>query len=340
LEGPLTDCVTGIEKVGPVVKNDPKLLDIMHYLGIGAVTLANNHIMDYGIIGLADTIKTLEDMNIAYCGIDRDGSKRENGIIISREFKGKKVSLVGLCEREFNVVPQTLIGAAAASDIEIFYQISAARSNSDFLIVMFHGGVESYSLPSPITVARMRYLVDLGADCVIMHHSHCISGYEEYNGKAIYYGLGNLIFPYAGLESDAKWNTGYLVQLTIEDNDMLTTKILPYQQRYQGETLYIESLTEESALEFDESFSELSKQIGSPDLLLRAWEQFCSKGDYSYLRYFSPQNMLFRLMRKMGLSTMNTRHARTLVNIIRNSSHRERAICALEQWARLKGSII
>lgn len=340
LEGPLTDSVKSIEKVGPVVKNSPKLLDLLRDLGIGAVTLANNHIMDYGAIGLEDTIKNLDDVNIAYCGIDRDGPKHENSMILSREVNEKKISLVGLCEREFNVLPESSVGANAASDIDIFYQISEARCKSDFLIVMYHGGVETYSLPSPETVKRMRFLVDMGADCVIMHHSHCISGYEEYKGKAIYYGLGNFIFPYEGLESDTKWNMGYLVQLKIEDNDMLTTKILPYQQRYQGETLYIESLSEVTTLELYKTFNELSTWISAPDSLLKAWEQFCSKGDYSYLRYFSPQNMLFRLMRKMGLSTMNTRHARTLVNIIRNSSHRERAICALEQWARLKGSII
>lgn len=340
LEGPIIKRESPIDKVGPVVSNCPDTIKVLCKMGVGAVTLANNHIMDHGERGLQDTLGILADEKISCFGLSGQGTALKGNEALSKEVEGVNVTMIGLCEREFNRLSDRDIGANALNDIEIFHQIREAKQQPGYLVILFHGGVEMHSLPSPDTVQRMRFLVDLGADCVIMHHSHCISGSEVYKGKAIYYGLGNMIFPYEGMEADPKWNTGYLVQMSITEDNRVVTRTLPFVQKYNNETLSLEGLSQESKVVFYESFANLSDQISSPNHLRAEWEKLCTKGDFQYLRYFTPPSRLNRLLAKLGISRLTAVQAMTLLNIIRNASHRERAICSLQQYCRGGGRMV
>jgi poly-gamma-glutamate capsule biosynthesis protein CapA/YwtB (metallophosphatase superfamily) len=68
-------------------------------------------------------------------------------------------------------------------------QIKEAKATHDKVIVIVHGGHEYYNLPSPRMQKQYRFYADQGADFVVGHHTHCISGYEVYNGVPIYYSL-------------------------------------------------------------------------------------------------------------------------------------------------------
>ena len=73
--------------------------------------------------------------------------------------------------------------------------ITSIRNNVDHIIVNLHWGTEEVNFPKPEDIIMARKIIDLGADLIIGHHSHCIQPFEVYNGKYIFYGLGNCIMP-------------------------------------------------------------------------------------------------------------------------------------------------
>ena len=72
--------------------------------------------------------------------------------------------------------------------------VSNEKSISDRVIVYLHWGYELETLPSPADRLLAKQLIDVGADLIVGCHAHCFLGYEKYNGKSIFYGLGNFIF--------------------------------------------------------------------------------------------------------------------------------------------------
>lgn len=70
-------------------------------------------------------------------------------------------------------------------------------------------------------VDTYRFFIDAGADAVINHHQHCISGYEHYQGKPIFYGIGNFFFPPIFKHTPKSWNEGYMVTLFLGESDGL-----------------------------------------------------------------------------------------------------------------------
>ena len=78
--------------------------------------------------------------------------------------------------------------------IQQFYKIQEAKENADYVLVIVHGGIEHYQLPTSRMIETYRFFIDAGADAVVNHHQHCYSGYERYKSKPIIYGLGNLLF--------------------------------------------------------------------------------------------------------------------------------------------------
>ena len=73
-----------------------------------------------------------------------------------------------------------------------------------------------------------RHFVDMGADAVVNHHQHCISGYEIYQEKPIFYGLGNFCFDSFREQPVSQWNYGYAVKLTVDKK--ISVDLIPYTQ--------------------------------------------------------------------------------------------------------------
>ena len=122
------------------------------------------------------------------------------------------MAIVNFCENEFSIATANSAGAAPLDTVDNFHQITTARKNADYVLVIIHGGHEHYQLPSPRMKKLYRYFVELGADAVVNHHQHCFSGYEYYNGKPIVYGLGNFCFDENG-QRNSIWNEGYLATI-------------------------------------------------------------------------------------------------------------------------------
>lgn len=205
---------------------NPERVEILHQLGVDAVTLANNHIYDYGKEALLDTFAVLEEAEIPYFGAGRTLEEAMTPLYIN--VGDKTVALVGASRAEkYRMTPQateTEPGILRCYDTKLYREaIAEAGANADFCIAFVHWGTEySYDLEQVQLDTGKEYL-DAGADAVIGAHSHCLQGLEYYDGKPIIYSLGNYWFNNKTLDT-------MLVQLHFcgnEQGSSLQVEIIP-----------------------------------------------------------------------------------------------------------------
>ena len=192
----------------------PERVEVLHQLGVDAVTLANNHVYDYGKEALLDTFAVLQEAGIPYFGAGQDLEEAMAPLYL--EAGGKTIALVGASRAEKNrMTPQateTEPGILRCYDTTLYKEaIAEAKANADFCIAFVHWGTEySFDLEQVQLDTGKEYL-DAGADVVIGAHSHCLQGMEFHEGKPIIYSLGNYWFNEKTLDT-------MLVQLRISGN--------------------------------------------------------------------------------------------------------------------------
>lgn len=160
-----------------------------------AVTLANNHIMDYGEDAFISTINYLEKNDIAYFGAGNESNNYNNPAIVTID--NVNYALLGYSCRTTNAVFGNTKdnGSALLDEKKIINDINLSKLQVDKVIVILHWGDEYIKYPKPSDVIIARNLIDAGADIIVGHHAHIIQSNEIYKGKHIFYGIGNAIFP-------------------------------------------------------------------------------------------------------------------------------------------------
>ncbi len=186
--------------------------------GIGAVSLANNHILDFGRDGARSTRGFLESAGVGYFGDPVDPAHKTFVTTVN----GIKLALVGYNE---------FIGVdSVAGTVAEIQRVSAL---SDSVIVFSHWGDEYVSAVDRQRVAA-RSFVDAGADLVVGAHPHVIQEIETYKGTSIYYSLGNFIF-------DQYWKdevrTGMAVEVRLSGKRLETVPRLVESTRASGPCL-------------------------------------------------------------------------------------------------------
>lgn len=307
-----------IDKCGPNLKTSKEVVDSLKYAGFQMVTLANNHIMDFGNVGLQDTIKALKDGRIKYVGVG-DNLKDAQRVEYF-EKGGQRLAVINCCEHEFSIASDNTPGANPLNSIRQFYSIQEAKKNADYVLVIVHGGHEHWQLPSPRMVEVYRFLVDAGADAVVNHHQHCYSGYEMYKGKPIFYGLGNLCFEYS-TKKNLPWNYGYLVTLDFS-KDAVRHTLHPYDQCNDTPSI---KLLEENA--FDLEIKKLNDIISDDQILKKRTDEYYEGCSNSVSFIFAPfgGRILNGLRYKGILPTMLSKSKLLLLkDYINCESHRDK----------------
>jgi len=157
------------------------------------LTIANNHMMDFGDQGLQDTEAALSSAGIRYVGAGENQSSA--GAPVIAEVKGVKVGVIGAADARSNPSSEDSAGTFLAELDTIESAINGIRSRVDIVIVTVHAGIEFISAPSPFQVAFANACRRAGADIVQYHHAHCISGAVRDENCLILYGTGNYVFP-------------------------------------------------------------------------------------------------------------------------------------------------
>ena len=168
-------------------------------------TLANNHVCDYGIDGMRDTIKHVSDAGITPMGAGENEDDAHKAV--TQNINGRNITVLNymdsnnFAEYSYEALPYangSSPGYSAYDSANAQKQISEARGNgSDFVIASMHFGNEYSRSPNQDQEKIAHELIDYGADVVIGAHPHVTQGVEMYKGKPICYSMGNFIFDLA-----------------------------------------------------------------------------------------------------------------------------------------------
>ena len=213
LETTFTDSEVKAPKDGDIFYNfkGPKeYVNILTKASIDGVTIANNHIYDYGQRGMQDTVNTLKEKNIDICG---------EGYKILKDIKGTKFGFLGYTGWEYSDGLKTKI----VNDIN-----ELRNQGAEVVIPYFHWGIEKSYEPYDVQQNLARFAIDNGADAVIGSHPHVIQSMENYKGKLIAYSMGNFCF---GGNSNPPDKRTFILQFkaNMEDDKLINFeyKVLP-----------------------------------------------------------------------------------------------------------------
>jgi len=193
LEGPVTKAQAGTSG-----KINLKIEEFVLEESLGslpaAVSLANNHIMDYGEAGLKDTLGVLQKRGIQVFGLGRTGARSERPARI--KCAGLDVALLGYVCRSTNPAVGAENSPSLMDDGLIEHDIQQAKLDGAARVVLcLHWGQEEVPLPTPQDRLKSIAYVRAGADLIVGHHSHCIQSWEVIDKTPVFYGLGNLVMP-------------------------------------------------------------------------------------------------------------------------------------------------
>lgn len=275
--------VPGIPKCGPHLHCSDKAVRYLKTSGFDCVTLANNHFRDYGDVGVKLTLAALNDRGIDYVG---GGVNIEEAIkTLYKTFDGFNVAFINVCENEFSIASGNRGGSAPLDVIDVCHRIKEAKTQgTKYVIVIVHGGHEHWQYPSPRMKKWYRFFLESGADAVVNHHQHCFSGYEEFRGKPIFYGLGNLCFDHPKKRGGI-WNEGYMVLLDIQETG-IRYDLIPYRQC--DESPSVELITGSQKQSFDQMVNAISKTIADDRMLEEKWNDYVNKRSQTVVTPFTP----------------------------------------------------
>lgn len=166
-------------------------------MGVDLVTLANNHVYDFGEEAFLDTLDTLTSNDIPYVGAGRNIEEASRPYYFIAN--GYKIAFVNATRAEkFILTPEatnTTGGVLRAYDPTRFKEtIKTAKENSDFVIALIHWGKEDSHELEQVQIDTGKEYIDAGADILIGTHAHTLQGIEFYNNKPIIYNIGDFIF--------------------------------------------------------------------------------------------------------------------------------------------------
>jgi len=321
LECPIT---TGreepIKKCGPNLQCSERGMDALKWAGFQCVTLSNNHFYDYGEDGVEQTLRTCEKYGIEYVGGGHNIDEASK--ILYKRIGNQTLAIINCCEHEFSVATEISGGSNPLNQIQQYYNIQNAKTKADYVIVIVHGGHEHWQYPSPRMVETYRFFVDAGADAVVNHHQHCFSGYEEYQGKPIFYGLGNFCFD-SPIRRQGNWTEGYMVSLQLDT--VITYKIIPYQQCTEDELgVYLLPLNI-----YDSKLKKINSILVDKQQLKKETEKYYLTTSESYGNVLEPFNSyVFRALRRRRLLPSLISNTRFLqaYNQVLCESHRDKFV--------------
>lgn len=222
-EQPVTDAA--VHHTGGLrFSGKPELTRIFTRAGIDYLSLANNHIKDYGSDGIKDTRRILRKNGIAFGGAGKDLAQARR--IDYLDTGGAKVAIIpclGIVKPYW--AGPNVSGATPCLDRYLVPDIKKAATKADVVIVFPHWGVEYTRQPLPSMRKHAKRWVKAGADMVLGGHSHVAGAIEDFDGSPVLYSLGNLIF-------DQNWSTNTmesaLLEATFNAGDLIELRLRPY----------------------------------------------------------------------------------------------------------------
>ena len=324
LECPATKTAQAILKCGPSLKAEPEDVQYLKAIGFDALSLANNHILDYGTEAVKETVDCCHDNGVLCFGAGENATDAAKAL--ETQVEGKALAVISFAEAEFNLAGEQSPGANHFDVYTSLEDIRGLKESNDYVIVLYHGGIEHYKLPSPELQKKCRAMIKAGADLVLCQHSHCIGTLEEFEGGTILYGQGNTAFGYRA--GNAAWNEGFAVSVDLEEKSVALHLM---HATAQGLVLACEeeNTARIAALKSD------SAQLQNPQFIREQWKQYCLGQEALDLALLYGKSRVFnKLNRILGnrLIKLFYRRKKQMItmNLIRCEAHHEVVTTILE----------
>jgi hypothetical protein len=262
----LTQATQPVWKSGAVFKGEPE-----HVKGLGVVPfnvacLANNHVFDYGVAGLRESLRVLHRHRIETVGAGL--TEPEACAPLTLTVRGVRVHIVNFSEGEDLTAARGGPGVFGWDIPRVSDAVRRCRTQGGIVIAIGHCGLEYVPYPPPYVVTAFRAIADAGADCVIGHHPHVPQGMEWHRGRPIFYSLGNFVF-YQPTDLHYR-KVGFCVTLQVDARGVAGVEWHAYRITETG----LRALDARQAREFRRTMARLSKPFKARRGHERAWQAF------------------------------------------------------------------
>jgi poly-gamma-glutamate synthesis protein (capsule biosynthesis protein) len=239
-------------------RSDPSNVSILQELGVDIAGIANNHVCDYGLDALSDTIATLDEAGIPNVGAGNniDEAMRPWYFVAN----GKKIAIVAATqiERTYNYTKEATEdspGVLKTLDPERFTTlIREAKAHSDYVIAFVHWGTEGSNTYEADQVELAEAFAEAGADAVIGGHTHCLQGINYIGDVPVIYSLGNFWFGSTPTDGVRKRDTG-VAQVIIAEDGGIQFRFVPCVQENWRTTLITDETEKARIIEYEQSLS-------------------------------------------------------------------------------------
>jgi poly-gamma-glutamate synthesis protein (capsule biosynthesis protein) len=329
LETPITEYHNPIIKTGCNFIVPVKNIEFIKKGLFDTVNLANNHIRDHGDEGVLDTIKhcTLNNIHTVGAGKDLESAK----IPLVLNIKNKSIGILNYCEKEFNIATKNKAGANPFDLIDAYNDIISLKKKCNYTFVIYHGGVEHVHYPTPQMLKDFKFLIDIGADAIISHHTHAYSGFIQYKNKPIIFGLGDFYSETKNYKTSGEKLIGLLIRINISENDQIDVNIIPTIQNIEKQSIdLLEGSEKQRVLKQIERISNI---ISNKNEFENIWANYYLQEEkMTKVLLFSNNRLKYKL--RKNLPFINQRISKynliNTLNLMRCESHRNKCVSILE----------
>jgi len=261
LEGPLTNlCESTLEDKEYIFRSPPDLVvPALKKAGFNILNLANNHILDFDIQGMNDTINSLSKQHIQTVGTGNNSAQARSGTILQTNNGDVGFLSYSLTFPELFWATKDKAGTAFGHEKDIREDVQRLSKQVDYIIVSFHWGREKSLELRPYQPKLGRAAIDAGADIVIGHHPHVLQAVEEYKDGLIIYSLGNFVF--GSYSTDAK--NSVVARLTLHEGKYYSAEFTPINVSNTEVIFQPHTLTGVAATNVIKQINSLSKELNT-----------------------------------------------------------------------------
>ena len=329
LECPLADHGEPIYKSGAVFKGKSGHIAALTHVPFEIVTLANNHVFDYGHHAFQMTRKFLDENQIQYLGAGDNLDEAAKPLVLASN--NIRLALVNFSEGEDLTAAGEKAGVSGWDPDRVVSVVRTLKKDMHAVIVICHAGVEYIPYPPPYLAMAFQHIAAAGADLIIGHHPHVPQGIQIHDQVPVCYSLGNFVF-YQPV--DLLWRKlGFFVKAGFNENGLTHMRLVPYEIL----NAKLRLLKNEKYRWFLKKLKELSSPLDNTAQTEAAW--------HGYLRYYGLNGIRSEI--KTILDNLKQEPAkgaamfRNRINTMQHSQHLtdtlsriiEGSIDAAPQWA-------
>ena len=213
-------------------RTSPEAFDAIRSSGIDVVSVANNHGMDFGLVGLEDTLAAAEEKDFPVIGAGMDADEAFAPYVA--KINGQSIAVIGATQVLDNSVrllwtaTDDQPGLASAKEVDVIVEaVANARAEHDTVVVYLHWGIEGETCPAPRQLELSDQLIAAGADIIVGGHAHRLQAGGLKNGAFVHYGMGNFVFyKYEGPSTESGVLRVTIDGRTIEDYEWVPARLV------------------------------------------------------------------------------------------------------------------